>query len=162
MAATKRDKRTGIPLTWMKFGKLLFELNGNATQAYRQTYPNAKGCDDDISWRAYVLKKKLMETGYFAELLEMAGLSTTALAAKLHKLANAKKKIFFARDGHVIEEREVDDNETQTKAAKLALEANKILVQRQEIEATISPATFTDWLQHDQEGEEKEEEEPNE
>lgn len=54
--------------------------------------------------------------------MEAKGLTTERLAEKLSNGLDAKKSYFSSFKGHIIEERQVDDNETQVKYVRTALE----------------------------------------
>lgn len=142
------DKKTGLPLTWVRFGKAMFELQGNATEAYLVAFPKAKKWSrETIAWKAYMLKKQLMDAGWFAEILDMAGLTNERIAQNVRELMEAKETKFFAKDGVVISEREVTNHTARAAGTKLAMEAKKLLIQKQEIDANVNlPTSLTEWL----------------
>ncbi len=121
----------------MRFGRYLFELNGNATEAYKKAYPKCNLKGDALHVAAYELKRKLQSTDWFKQVLDMAGLTEEFLAQKAADLLNAKETKFFASEGVIISEREVNDHTTQRAVLKLALEARKLLIQKQELEAKV-------------------------
>lgn len=69
-------------------------------------------------------------SGALSAALDRAGLSDAALAARLAGLADAKKQLFFAHEGVIRDEREVEDNPTRLRAVELALKAKGHLVDR--------------------------------
>lgn len=143
-----------IPLKWMKFGLEMFRNGGNATDAYKKVFPNAKCCDDAIRWKAYRLKKKLQETNWFHEQLDLAGVSNEKIASVINELLSAKETRFFQKDGRVIETRDVVNHTARAAGAKLALEAKKLLIQKTEVDANVSgniPTTFIGWLRKETE-----------
>ena len=62
---------------------------------------------------------------------EAKGLTTGKLAQKIADKVDAKKQVFFSKDGIVCDEREVDDNETQAKFTRTALEVRGDLVKEE-------------------------------
>ncbi len=137
MARSRTNKQTGLTVAQMRFGKYLFELNGNATEAYKRAYPKSNLKGNALAVKAYELKRRLQESGWFKEVLDMAGLTEEFLAQKAAELLNAKETKFFASEGVIISEREVNDHTTQRAVLKLALEARKLLIQKQELEAKV-------------------------
>ena len=56
----------------------------------------------------------------FVSIMEQEGLTDNFLAAKVHTLVNAKKTLYFQKDGIVTDERIVEALETQRKTLELA------------------------------------------
>jgi len=85
------------------------------------------GYDESTSTEIVERSKELKSE--LAKALDRQGLSTDMLAKKIAKGTEAKKKHYYAFEGKVMDEREVEDNETQFKYTKLACEVRGDLVQ---------------------------------
>lgn len=123
------------------------ENGGHASAAYRIAYPKSKKWTDGaVKVEAFHLKQKLGGTALFRMMLERAGLDEASLSAKLLELVNAEETVFISsKDGVKVRKR--PDNPVRVRAAKLAIEAHGLIVQKQEIKAAVgAPSTFTGWL----------------
>jgi hypothetical protein len=73
----------------------------------------------------------------FVRIMEEEGLSDKFLAAKTHYLINAKKTLYFQKDGEVTDSREVEALETQRKTLELATKLKGHLKDRSEVDVNI-------------------------
>ncbi len=73
----------------------------------------------------------------FIQCMEKAGLTDNFLAEKTKSLINARKTLFFQKDGVVTDEREVEALETQRKTLELATKLKGHLKERSEGDINI-------------------------
>jgi hypothetical protein len=73
----------------------------------------------------------------FIRYMEKEGLTDNFLAAKVHSLINAKKVVYFQKDGIVTDERIVDALETQRKTLELATKLKGHLKDRSEVDVNV-------------------------
>ena len=73
----------------------------------------------------------------FISILEKKGVTDEFLAEKTKTLLNAKKTLFFQKDGEVTDEREVEALETQRKTLELATKLKGHLKDRSEVDVNI-------------------------
>lgn len=139
MATRKPDKKKpskGRKAAWdrltlkqKKFVKAYFET-GNATEAARQAGYSPKRARQAGSEN--VAKRDLSQEA-MAEILDKAGLTDEAIAHKLSEGADAKETKFFARDGLVIETRDVAAWGVRHSYLETALKAKGYLRNRVEV-----------------------------
>ena len=73
----------------------------------------------------------------FISILEEKGVTDNFLAEKTKALLNAKKTLFFQKDGEVTDSREVEALETQRKTLELATKLKGHLKDRSEVDVNI-------------------------
>ena len=77
----------------------------------------------------------------FASLLDKAGLTDEKLASKIAQLAEAKETKFFANQGIILDQREVEAIETQRKMTEFACKLKGHLVEK--VEGSLSEDTLS-------------------
>jgi hypothetical protein len=71
----------------------------------------------------------------FIELLDKAGCTDSYLAKKIQALSKAKKKLFFAHQGKVTDEKEVDALEIQADMTKFAAKVKGYVTDKSQVQA---------------------------